>query len=76
MKTNNEDTIQYLKKDELVIGKSYECDARNFSVGVWNGSVFVYTRYKFGSEFEDEEQHWDDGAPYGSVKPFKMVDDQ
>lgn len=63
----------YIKKDDLVVGQKYECDARNFSFGTWNGSVFTYIRYKFGSEFEDEENHYDDGAPHGTVKPFRKV---
>lgn len=64
----------YLKKDQLIIGKSYECNARNFSEGKWNGKAFIYMRTKFGSSFESEENHWDDGAPHGTVKPLKLID--
>jgi hypothetical protein len=64
----------YLKKEDLIIGESYECDARNFSVGEWNGKVFIYIRTKFGSSFESQENHWDDGPPYGTVKPLKLAD--
>jgi len=65
--------MDYLKKDKLVFGKTYECCARNFTLGVWNGKSFTYIRYKWGNTFYDEEFHWDDGPPYGTVKPIKEV---
>ena len=63
----------YLKKEELEKGATYVCDARNFVEGTWDGEAFVYTRFKFGDEFLDTEQHWDDGAPHGTVKPFEKI---
>lgn len=64
----------YIKKEELIVGKKYKCYARNFSVGTWNGESFSYMRSKFGSTFEDTEFHYDDGAPFGTVKPLKLLD--
>lgn len=65
---------EYIPKDELIVGKKYLCDARNFSVGTWNGKEFEYMRYKFGDRFPDTEYHYDDGAPYGTVKPFEIFE--
>ena len=63
--------MQYLTKDLLQEGKSYFCKARNFKIGTWNGEAFEYMRSKCGSRFRDREYHWDDGPPFGTVKPFK-----
>ena len=62
----------YIKKEDLVVGQRYTCDARNFTVGTWNGVAFDYMRNKFNHWFPDTEDHWDDGPPHGTVKPFEM----
>ena len=66
--------MKYLNKDELIIGKAYECIGRNLTKGVWNGKGFEYVRTKFGTTFPDIEYHWDDGPPYGTVKPLKEAE--
>lgn len=58
---------------ELEVGTTYFCKARNFQYGVWNGKRFDYMRQKFGDTFPATEQHYDEGAPYGTVKPFIKV---
>lgn len=68
--------MNYIKKKDLIIGQSYKCDARNFTVGTWNGESFDYMREKWGSIFPDIEYHWDDGAPYGTVKPLKKIENK
>lgn len=65
--------IDYIPKDKLIKGRKYKCDARNFSEGIWNGKEFEYMRYKFGDRFPDTEYHWDDGPPYGTVKPLSLI---
>ena len=62
-----------IKKEDLIVGKEYRCDARNFTIGTWNGKCFDYMRTKFGQTFPDAEFHYDDGAPYGTVKPLEMI---
>ncbi len=62
--------VKYIPKDNLVIDVVYVCKARNFTTGTWNGKTFSYVRTKFGEEFIDEEDHWDDGPPHGTVKPI------
>lgn len=66
-------TDKYIPKDQLIIGTQYTCNARNFTVGTWNGEAFDYMRTKFGDTFPDTEYHWDDGPPYGTVKPLKKL---
>lgn len=64
---------RHLPKEGLEVGCEYICDARNFSVGKWNGEKFEYMRTKWGSSFISTEYHYDDGAPYGTVKPYGKV---
>lgn len=64
---------KWLPKEDLVLGNTYLCKARNFYVGKWNGKGFEYMRYKFGFRFPDVEYHWDDGPPYGTVKPLQTI---
>ena len=63
---------EYIPKDKLIIGQQYYCSARNFRLGTWNGKSFDYTRTKFGHRFPDQELHWDDGPPHGTVKPLRI----
>jgi len=67
------DNDAYIPKENLVVGREYLCNARNFLVGRWTGEHFAYVRYKFGNFFQDREFHWDDGPPYGTVKPYSEV---
>jgi hypothetical protein len=54
---------------ELIKGRIYKIDARNFSYGAWNGKdSFIGIREKFGSRFLDEEMHWDADKNFGTVE--------
>jgi hypothetical protein len=66
--------VKYIAKPDLIVGKQYRCLARNFEVGTWNGTGFDYMRYKFGHTFPDVEYHYDDGPPYGTVRPLEIVE--
>lgn len=65
----------YIKKEDLIENEIYRCYARNFEYGIWNGEGFEYIRHKFGTKwfFYDTEFHWDDGPPYGTVKPLEHI---
>ncbi|MCK5019386.1 MAG: hypothetical protein KAS32_20175 [Candidatus Peribacteraceae bacterium] len=63
----------WIPKNSCIIGSIYLCRARNFTIGVWNGSRFDYARYKFKDIFPDTELHWDEGPPHGTVKPLKHI---
>lgn len=65
---------KWIAKEDMIVGKKYFCKARNFEIGTWNGEAFDYERTKFGFTFPDTEDHWDAGAPHGTVKPFAIVD--
>lgn len=70
-----DDAIYYIPIQDLIVGAIYEVRARNFSVARWNGRDFEGHRFKFGSTFLSTEHHWDDGPPYGTVKPIKLLKD-
>ena len=63
---------RHIPIDKMEIG-NYYCEARNFTTGYWDGEKFLYTRYKFGEMFLDSEDHWDVGAPHGTVKPLQYL---
>jgi len=67
--------MDYIPKDKLIVGAIYKCKARNFTQGTWNGESFDYMRTKFSSTFPDKEFHWDNGAPFGTVKPLEKIGD-
>ena len=68
--------VDYIIKKNLRVGVDYYCLARNFTIGRWNGEDFDYERQKFGKRFPDTEKHWDEGAPYGTVKPLAKLNEQ
>lgn len=64
---------EWIPKSEMVKNVHYLCKARNFRVGRWNGKSFTYESEQGNMIYEDTEMHWDDGPPFGTVKPFKQV---
>lgn len=64
---------EWIKKEDMVEGAYYLCDARNFSEAKWKEDAFHYMRAKFGDLFQDKEYHWDDGAPHGTCKPLRLL---
>lgn len=66
--------VGFIPKENMIVGKWYVCNAINFSVGRWTGNSFEYIRTKWGDKFLDKEFHWDDGAPHGTAKPYKLID--
>ena len=49
-----------IPKSELIVGHTYCGHCRNASKATWNGKVFQYMRRKFGSEFLEEINHYED----------------
>lgn len=64
---------EYIKKEDLKAGHAYYCDGRNFTIGIWDGEFFHYLRRKFGATYMDAEVHYDNGSPYGTVKPLREL---
>lgn len=52
----------------------YRINSRNLTVGVYDGDEgFIGIREKFGSKFLFTEYHWDQGPPFGTVRPQELV---
>lgn len=62
-----------IPKDKLVIGRAYKGEGRNFDIAIWDGEYFQGVRHKFGDYFVDAEDHYDEGSPHGTFKPFKEM---
>ena len=65
--------VHPIPKSELEVGKSYRGECRNSDVAVWDGRVFWYDRYKFGSTFKESINHDEDDDGYDVFVPFKLV---
>jgi len=66
--------MNYLKREELIVGGRYKVDGRNFTIATWTGDEFIGMREKFGNSYLDEELHWDADPKYGTVKPLEYLD--
>ena len=60
-----------IPKSELVVGQEYPGYCRNACKAVWNGKVFHYMRKKFGGEFLEEINHYEDDDGYDVFVPVK-----
>ena len=59
-----------IPKKDLIIGKTYLGDCRNASEAIWNGSEFVYDRYKFGTTYKDTCNHFEDDDGFDLFVPL------
>lgn len=68
--------LEYLTIEECEDGMTYKIDGRNFDYGVYTIKTksFLGIRHKFGNQFIDSEEHYDCGAPHGTVFPFEKLD--
>lgn len=71
MKNNN----NYIKLEDCKDSYLYIIDARNADIGIFEKEKnhFIISRFKFKSNFIFHEDHWDTGAPFGTVKPIKEL---
>lgn len=55
----------------------YYISSRNLTFGVFNKITGGFTglRTKFGSVYAFEEFHWNNGPPYGTVTPIKILEE-
>ena len=66
--------MNYIPLPECERGSVYRLQSRNLRFGVFDGkSGFIGIRLKFNSRFLFREYHWDNGPPYGTVKPIGKV---
>ena len=68
-----EEHIIPIPKSELVVGKEYPGHCRNASKATWDGKKFHYTRYKFGTEFEEKINHYEDDYGMDVFVPIKEI---
>lgn len=61
---------------ECIDRGTYIIKGRNIVVGVFlrERNAFIGIRRKWGNVFLDEEFHYDNGLPYGTVEPLKFVE--
>jgi hypothetical protein len=66
--------MKYIALADCKISHIYKIYARNFKIGVFDGSDgFIGIREKFGSRYLFTEYHWDTGEPHGTVKPIEDI---
>ncbi len=58
-------------------GYLYHVKARNFRLGIYNEDAreFIGIRTKFGNRYLFGEYHWDQGPPFGTVKPIAKLEE-
>ena len=69
----DEKHVRPIPKSELVIDKEYVGNCRNSSKATWKGDHFEYKRYKFGSCYLDEINHYEDDDGYDVFVPVEVV---
>jgi hypothetical protein len=72
----HDDITNYIPISECKNDYLYFIQARNSSIGICtkNGKEFTISRFKFSDNFLFEEDHFDTGEPYGTVKPIKELE--
>lgn len=67
---------QYIPPSKCKHGWLYKIKSRNLTLGIYREDRrgFVGIREKFGREYLFVEDHWDTGAPFGTVKPQKRLE--
>lgn len=78
MKIESEITIpDCMKADKLKAGYLYKVKARNGNFGIWLGienRAFAVSRHKWGTNYIDEEYHYDLDKYYGTVIPLEQIE--
>lgn len=72
----DEETIPIDECEENVL---YRINARNANLGIFKGKHtkepgFIIIRKKFGRRYLDFEYHWDNGRPFGTASPKRVLD--
>ena len=61
-----------IPKKDLIIGQTYLGDCRNAEKAVWKGDHFTYRRIKFGMEFDEDINHFEDDNGYDLFVPIAL----
>jgi len=71
----NSNLREYIPLIECKKGYLYRINSRNLSFGVYDGKGgFIGIREKFGGHYLFTEFHWDQGPPYGTVRPVQEIE--
>ena len=65
-----------IPKSELIINKKYNGNCRNASEAVWNGEKFIYKRYKFGTDYIEKINHYEDDDGYDVFVPIEEINNE
>lgn len=60
-----------IPKSQLEVGATYIGSCRNAHEAIWDGFQFEYTRYKFGSSFNEKINHFENDNGYDLFVPIK-----
>ena len=60
---------------DLIVGKTYIGNCRNTYEATWNGKEFTYKRYKFGTTFNDNINHFEEDDGYDLFVPWKLKEE-
>ena len=64
-----------IPKKELIINKMYLGSCRNTDRAEWNGKTFEYVRIKFGTNYIEEINHFEDDDGYDVFIPIKVINE-
>ena len=65
-----------IPKSELIINKKYNGNCRNASEAVWNGEKFIYKRHKFGTDYIEKINHYEDDDGYDVFVPIEEINNE
>ena len=68
--------MKYIKKENCKHRYLYRIHSRNLYYGVFNeeDAGFIGIREKFNNKYLFKEMHYDNGPPFGTVKPEKEIE--
>lgn len=70
----NEKRNDYIKLSDCKKGYLYKIHSRNLDYGIYDGNNgFIGIREKFNNKYLFTEYHYDQGPPFGTVKPFEEI---
>lgn len=70
-----DNSSDYISLVDCKKGYLYKLHSRNLDYGVYDGEEgFIGIREKFGDRYLFTEYHWDQGAPYGTVRPIEEIE--
>lgn len=62
-----------IEKKELKKGATYLGNCRNTTYAIWNGNKFCYKRKKFGYEYDEMINHFQDDDGFDLFVPIKEI---